>query len=136
MKKLVYVACFYPWEGKKNGYTVEIPDLTGCVTEGRNLEEAIDIAIDCASGWILDNIESGEDIPKPSDIKDIKLEYKNGFSSFIVLDIDEYERTHSNKSVKKTLSIPNWLNTLAEREKLNFSQILQEGLKNKLNLVK
>ena len=135
MKKLIYPACFYPWEDN-NGYTVVVPDLKGCVTEGDSLENAIEMAVDVASGWILDEIENNKEIPSPSNIQDIELEYENGFSTYIVLDIDEYERTHSKKSVKKTLSIPNWLNTLAERENINFSQALQESLKSKLNLIK
>lgn len=128
MKKLIYVACFYPNEDEK-GYTVEIPDLKGAVTEGRDLEEAIEMAIDCASGWILTSIEIGEDIPKATKIDKIKLEYDNGFKNYIILDIDEYAKTHGNKAIKKTLSIPNWLNTIAEKENANFSQILQEALK-------
>ena len=133
MEKLVYVACFYPCESKP-GYTVEVPDLPGCVTEGNSIENAIEMAIDCASGWILDAIESGENIPKASKMKDIKLEYDDGFCSYIILDIDEYERLHGNKSVKKTLSIPNWLNILAEKDNINFSHVLQQALKEKLQL--
>lgn len=113
---------------------MDVPDLPGCVTEGNSIENAIEMAIDCASGCILDAIESGEDIPLASKMKDIKLEYDDGFCSYIILDIDEYERQHGNKSVKKTLSIPNWLNTLAEKDNINFSHVLQQALKEKLQL--
>ena len=132
MKKLIYPACFYPSDG--GSYTVTIPDLPGAITEGDSLEEAFEMAIDCASGWILTSIEDGENIPRASKIEKIKLEYKNGFKSYIILDIDEYARTHGNKSVKKTVTLPNFLNTLAERENINFSEVLQDGLKERLLL--
>ena len=134
MKKLIYPACFYPADEGEEGYTVVIPDLPGAVTEGDTLEEAFEMAIDCASGWILSSIEDGEDIPKASKIEKIKLEYKNGFKSYIILDIDEYARTHGNKAVKKTVTLPSFLNTLAEKEKINFSEVLQDGLKERLLL--
>lgn len=69
MEKLLYPACFYPAE--EGGYTVIVPDLQGCVTEGNDLQEAIDMAIDAASGWILDEWENGKTVPPPSDIKDV-----------------------------------------------------------------
>ena len=134
MKKLIYPACFYPGEGSEEGYTVVIPDLPGAVTEGDSLEEAFEMAIECASGWILGSIEEGEEIPKASKIEKVKLEYKNGFKSYIILDIDEYARLHGNKAVKKTVTLPNFLNTLAEKENINFSEVLQDGLKERLLL--
>ena len=135
MKKLLYPACFYPsGEKGEEGYTVVIPDLPGAVTEGDNLEEAFEMAIECASSWILGSIEEGEDIPKPSKIEKVKLEYKNGFKSYIILDIDEFAKSHGKKSIKKTVTLPNYLNTLAERANINFSEILQEGIKDKLLL--
>lgn len=129
MKKLVYPICLYPMEDVEDGYTVDIPDLPGAVTEGYSLEEALEMAVDCAAGWILSSIEEGEEIPKASSISNIKLEDEKGFISYIIVDIDEYARLHGNKSVKKTVTLPNYLNTLAERQKINFSQVLQDGLK-------
>lgn len=48
--------------------------------------------------------------------------------------MDEYRKKHNNKSIKKTLTIPAWLNTIAEKENVNFSQVLQEALKEKLGI--
>ena len=59
--KLTYPACFYPCETKDEGYTVEIPDLPGCVSEGDSLADAINMATDAASGWILDELEDGNE---------------------------------------------------------------------------
>lgn len=129
--KLIYPAVFYKGEG---GYTVEFPDLPGCVTQGETLEEAMEMAIDAASGWILIMIEDGEDIPSPS--KQLNLSDYEGatFTNLIMIDMDEYAKQYGEKAVKKTLSIPRWLNTLSERRNINFSQVLQAGLKMELGL--
>ena len=125
--KLVYPACFYPCE--EGGYTVTFPDLQGCITEGDTLAEAVDMAIDAASGWLLDEVENNKTLPKPSDIKSIVAnEYENGFISLISVDLDEYAKKFGNKAVKKTLTIPAWLNTIAEKENVNYSQLLQRAL--------
>ena len=131
--KLVYPACFYPCE--EGGYTVIFPDLLGCITEGDTLAEAVDMAIEAAAGWLLDEVENQKPVTKASDIKDIVAnEYENGFVSIISVDLDEYSKKHSNKAVKKTLTIPAWLNTIAEKEKINYSQLLQDALKNHLGI--
>lgn len=78
--KLFYPACFYPCEDKPNAYTVIVPDLPGCISEGDNLEEAITMATDAAFGWVLDEIESGNPIQQSSHIQDICPD-KGGFGS-------------------------------------------------------
>lgn len=129
--KLIYPAVFYEGE---DGYTVEFPDLPGCVTQGDTLEEAMEMAVDAASGWILIMIEDGEDIPSPS--RQLNLSDYEGaaFSNLIMLDMEEYAKQYGEKAVKKTLTIPRWLNTLSERKNINFSQVLQTGLKIELGL--
>ena len=128
--KLVYPACFYK---EKSGYSVVIPDLLGCCTQWDTLEEAIQMAEDAALGWLLTALEENEEIPKPTEIKDIKLEYEKGFVSLLLLDISAYsEKYGSRKSVKKTLTIPAWLNERAERMEINFSKTLQDALINKI----
>ena len=129
--KLIYPACFY--EEKEGGYSVEIPDLLGCITQGNNLEQALEMAEDAALGWLLTSIEDEEEIPKASNIKDVKLKNQNGFVTLLLLDIDKYtEKYGSKKSVKKTLTIPEWLNKRAEKIGINFSKTLQEALLNKI----
>lgn len=127
MKKLIYPACFYPCE-EKEGYTVVIPDLPGCVTEGKNLAEAIDMAVDAASGWVLDEMEDGNTIPKSSEMKDVKLDDENGFVSMLVLDMDAYAEKYGSKAVRKNLTIPAWLNNFAEQNGINFSNVLRDSL--------
>lgn len=128
--KLVYPVCFYA--EKDGGYSVVVPDLPGCITQGDSLAEAIEMAVDAASGWILNSIENNEPIPDASQIQNVKLEYDNGFVNLIVLDIDSYAEKYGNKSIRKNLTIPAWLNTAAEKQNINFSEILQEALIEKL----
>ena len=125
--KLTYPACFYPCEEKKSGYTVEVPDLPGCVSEGDTLAEAIIMATDAASGWVLDELEDGKQIPPASQPADIIPE-SDGFVSILVLDMDAYAEKYGDKAVRKNLTIPAWLNTFAENNRINFSQVLQESL--------
>lgn len=125
--KLTYPACFYPCKAKKGGYTVEVPDLPGCMSEGDTLADAILMATDAASGWILDELEGGKNIPKSSLLTDI-IPKENGFVSFLVLDMDTYTEKYGEKTVRKNLTIPAWLNTFAEANRINFSQVLQDSL--------
>lgn len=127
--KLVYPAIFYPFEDSDDGYTVEVPDLPGCVTEGKNLQEAILMGIDAASGWILDELENGNKIPSSSTYKEIeKIKQSDGIVTMLLLDMDSYADKYGEKSVRKNLTIPAWLNTAAEKKGVNFSQVLQEAL--------
>lgn len=132
MLKLIYPACFYP---NDNGYTVTFPDLPGCVTEGKNIAEAMNMAVDAASGWILDSIEYGESIPEATtDISSIPLEYPDGLINFIMLDMDSYSDKYGEKAVRKNCTIPAWLNDAAERKNINFSAVLQQALIEQLNI--
>ncbi|GHT82861.1 HicB family protein [Spirochaetia bacterium] len=122
--KLTYPAVFYEGEG---GYSVEIPDLPGCVSGGETLAEAIGMGTDAASGWVLTELEDGKAIPRASAIKDIQPE-AGGFVSILVLDMDSYTEQYGNKAVRKNLTIPAWLNTFAESKHINFSKVLQDSL--------
>lgn len=106
---------------------MEFPDLPGCVTEGRNLEEAIEMGIDAASGWVLGELEDGEKIPKASEYKDVAAG-ENEMVNMLLLDLDSYEEKYGEKAVRKNLTIPAWLNTFAEKNNINFSKILQDAL--------
>jgi predicted RNase H-like HicB family nuclease len=124
--KLTYPAIFYPWDDGP-GYTVEVPDLPGCVSEGNSLAEAIIMGTDAASGWVLTELEDGKTEPKASPIETIHPE-DGGFVSMLVLDMDAYAEKYGNKAVRKNLTIPAWLNTFAESRHINFSQVLQDSL--------
>ena len=126
--KLVYPAVFTPCI-EKEGYTVEVPDLPGCVTEGKDLVDAIEMGVDAASGWVLGELEEGNNIPAPSLRKEnIKLEDPESFVSMLVLDMDSYAEKYGDKTVRKNITIPAWLNTYGEKNNINFSRVLQDAL--------
>ena len=87
--KLVFPAIFTPCK-EKEGYTVVVPDLPGCVTEGNSLADAIDMGVDAASGWILGELEDGNDIPVASEYKDITPDTTDSFVTLLVLDMESY----------------------------------------------
>lgn len=127
--QLVYPAVFYPCEVNP-GFTVVVPDLPGCVSEGASLYEAIAMGKDAASSWVLDELEDGKEAPAASDFSDIHPdpEIGEGFVSLLSLDMDAYAAKYGKKSVRKNLTIPAWLDTFAAQKKLNISKVLQDAL--------
>ena len=130
----VYPACFFKDE---TGYSVVFPDLNWLATNGRTESEALNMAVDCLAGYLFLLKKDGEKAPEPSTIRDVSLEAiakdldadTNGaFVNMVSVDVDEYAKTHFEKSVRKTLTIPEWLNAAAIEKKINFSQTLQEAL--------
>lgn len=132
MKKeilLTYPAIF---TFENNQYWVEFVDLNGCYSDGDTLAEAMENSKE-AMGLFLEDLN---EYPKcTTDIKNIQLE-NNQIVSFVTVNLFEHKKKYENKSVKKTLSIPAWLNTVAEKENVNFSQILQKALIDTLNIDK
>ena len=90
------------------------------------------MASDAASMWLCDSEENNEEIPLPSSTADIKVS-PGQFVSLILADTDDYRKRFHNKAVKKTLSIPSWLNSKAEKENINFSKVLTEAIVNVAN---
>lgn len=115
---------------ENNQYWVEFIDLNGCYTDGETLAEAMENAKE-AMGLYLEDLK---EYPKCTiDIKNIDLQ-ENQIISFVSVDLIEHKRKYENKSIKKTLSIPAWLNTIAEKENINFSQLLQKALMDTLKI--
>lgn len=131
MKKYAYPAIFTP---EDNGlYSVNFPDLEGCYTSGDDLADALYMAEDVLAFTLYDLEKNGSPIPAPSD----KLQIPDGsFINYVACDTLEYQKRNSNKAIKKTLTIPEWLNELAVSAGVNFSQVLQDALIEKLNVAK
>lgn len=129
--KYAYTAIITPDES--GSLIVEFPDLPGCHTFGNDLSEAIYMAQDVLCLWLYDLEQDNKPIPLPSKPQDIKT-VGDAFVSIITVDTETYRRYYENKSVKKTLTIPMWLNERAERVNINFSQTLQKALKNELKI--
>lgn len=130
MAKYVYPAIFE--REKSGGYSVFFPDLEGCYTCGDDLTDSIYMAEDVLAFTLYDYEKDAKDIPAPSDPSALKAD--NGFVNFIACDTLEYQKRNNNKAVKKTLTIPEWLNEAATAADINFSQLLQDALKAKLQL--
>lgn len=130
MAKYVYPAIFHPNQDD-GSFTVTVPSLPGCITEGKNLADAIDMAGDAVSMWLWAAEDQHEDIPAPEPPPEVTA---SEFVNYVCADTDEYRRKHDNRAVKKTLSIPSWLNDRAVQAGVNFSQILQEALKDRLGV--
>ena len=126
--QLTVFPAIFTYDGKC--YNVDFIDLNGCSTFGGSIKNAYLMAQD-AMGLYLDDLTN---FPKPTlDFSNITLE-KNQFISLVSIDMDEYRKKFNNKAIKKTLTIPEWLNHLAEKNNINFSQVLQEALKERLGI--
>jgi predicted RNase H-like HicB family nuclease len=124
--KYTYTAVFTP---EHNGLvSVAFPDFQGCYTSGDDIADAVHMAHDVLNLTLFDFEQDKKPIPKASKPQDIPLVGEQ-FTSVIVVDTDFYRRFYENKSIKKTLTIPMWLNEQAEQANVNFSSILQEALK-------
>lgn len=131
MENRIYPAIFHKEED--GGYSLHFPDLPGCVSEGDTLKEAFDMAQDALGLYLYSLKEDKETFPAASSPENLNLE--NGeFISLVEWDELEYLRKTDNKAIKKTLTLPSWLNAKAESLKINFSQTLQEALMQKINV--
>jgi predicted RNase H-like HicB family nuclease len=127
--KYVYPAYFYPESDGR--FSVEFTDFE-LATFGDDLVDAMYMAADAAAGRILSMLADGEELPKPSDAKNLKPDDPEGFVSMVFIDLESLKSNHDEKPVKKTLTIPSWLNQAAERKNINFSATLKEALVEKI----
>lgn len=113
------------------GYVVYVPDLA-INTEGKDLADAIYMARDAIGLWGITQQDFGRSIPEPS--SNLPKVSGNEIVTLVDIDFDTYRRANDNRTVRKNLTIPSWLNERAEKAGVNFSQILQEGLKQYLGI--
>lgn len=126
MAKLYYPVIFHPEE---TGYSVSVPDLDGCFSQGETIEEAVEMIQDAIGLYLAGE----EKIPVPSRPDSVRTVGKD-FMMVVLYDELSYKRKHDTKAVKKTLTIPAWLNEAAESAHINFSSVLQSGLKQQLHI--
>ena len=131
MAKYVYPAVFTPEE---NGYFIEFPDLKSCYTQGTDIADGINMAEDVLSLTLTHFEDEHREIPTPSEINNLQTE-NDSFATYISCDTTVYRRLMNKTAVKKTLSIPSWLNDSAVAAGLNFSQVLQDALKQQLGII-
>ena len=138
----MYPACFYK---EDDGYSVIFPDLNYLATQGDSFEDAMEMAVECLASYLYIAQRDGEDVPAPSSLVNIDpvavakeldpdLPVGEAIVNLVYVDVAEYDKKHFEKSVKKTLSIPAWLNEAAVAQGVNFSQVLQRALKEQLHM--
>lgn len=125
--KYIYPAVFTPEENGQ--FSVNFPDLESCYTCGDDLVDALYMAEDVLAMTLVSYENNSTPIPTPSK----KLSLEDGeCQNFIACDTDSYREQNMNRAIKKTLTIPEWLNEKALAQGINFSQVLQEALLEKI----
>ena len=127
--KYTYPAIFHP--EADGGYSVSFPQMRGCFTQGDTFEDAVKMATEAMSLYLFSLEEDGEPVPK----EDAKIVAD---SSDLVVAItawmQPFREEMKNRAVKKTLTIPAWLNQVGEEAGINFSQLLQSAIKERLGI--
>lgn len=130
----LYPAIFY--REKTGRFSVVFPDLNHLATCGEDINEAMEMAIDCLAGYIHSARLDGEILPAPTPIGEVDIhceddeddDYESAFANIVAVDVDEYAAMHFEKPVKKTLLIPAWLDRKATELNINFSAVLKNRL--------
>ena len=117
------------------GFSVDFPDVHNCYTSGETLPEALEMAEDVLCMMLYNAENRGTEIPPATPIEELQQNKQSGqIVSLVDCDTLAYRKLYDNRAVKKTLSIPSWLNDLAEQAGINFSGVLQAALKKQLNV--
>ena len=134
--KAIYPVIFTQTE---DAVLIEVPDLR-ILTEGKDMADAIYMARDAIELMCVTMEDDNEEIPTPSDIKDIDVkkgtfaEEGNSIISIVDIDSSEYRRKVDNKSVRRNVTLPSWRNYEAEQSHINVSKVLQDALMNVLGV--
>ncbi|MEE1248991.1 MAG: type II toxin-antitoxin system HicB family antitoxin [Lachnospiraceae bacterium] len=137
--KSVYPVIFTPLNDEKDTVLIEVPDLQ-ILTEGFGMADAVDMARDAIGLKGIDYEDDGRELPQPSVMSDIDVTKgtfaEDGKSCLSLVDIDfmEYRRKVDNKTVRRNVTLPNWLNQEADKAHINVSRVLQEALMAKLGV--
>lgn len=131
MKKLFYPALFH--KAEEGGFWISFPDLPECLTQGDDMAQAYEMAVDALGLALVCREKESQPIPVASDPTAI-LPEPDSFLAVIEFDMLAYKKRTDSRAVKKTLSIPSWLNDAATTAGLNFSQVLQDALKAQLHI--
>lgn len=125
MNKLFYPAIFH--KAEEGGFWISFPDFPECFSDGDDMTQAYELAVNALGLAITSRETEGEAIPAPTDPSTLSVE-SDSFLMVVEFDILAYKKRTNPKAVKKTLSIPEWLNEEAMALNINFSQVLQEAL--------
>ncbi len=137
--KTVYPVILTQKKDEKDTILVEVPDIHK-TTQGFGIFDAFGMARDLIELYCVTREDEGEEIEMPSDIRDVdlnKAEFKDVGESFITMidiDTDSYRKKFDNRSVRRNVTLPAWLNNEAEKAKINVSKVLQRALMETLNV--
>lgn len=129
--KFFYPALFHKEDD--GGFWVSFPDIPECLTQGTDMSQAYEMAVDALGLALADRMKENN-VPVPTSI-DFLVIAENSYPVIIEFDLLEYKKKHSSRAVKKTLTIPEWLNDEAIKKNINFSAVLQEALKAQLGII-
>ena len=122
----IYPAVFY--KESDGRYSVIFPDLNDLATYGDSFSDAYSMAQEACGQYLFSELRGGNVLPVATPIEDVIADEKGAIVNAVGVDLNEFVRKYGDKSVKKTLSIPAWLNTTCEELGINFSKVLQEAL--------
>jgi predicted RNase H-like HicB family nuclease len=128
--RYVYPAIF---DYADDGISIEFPDLPGCLPCAQDTEEALKNAKEALSLHLYGMERDKDMIPEPTSVNKLKAK-KNQVVVLVEVWMPTIRDAIENRAVKKTLTIPKWLNDLAEENRINFSHVLQDALKNQLGV--
>lgn len=117
-----------------DGISISFPDLPGCLPCADTMEEAFANAREALQLHLYGMEEDEEDIPEATAVKNIELS-KDDTIAMIEAWMPPFRERMDNKAVNKTVTLPRWLDTLAKKEKINYSHIFQQSLKNYLGVM-
>ena len=126
----IYPAIFYPEDDGR--YSVIFPDLNELATFGDTLADAFAMANEACGQYLFNSLREEEPLPEPTPLDQVAKDEPNSFVNIVCVDLDEFARAYDDKAVKKTLSIPAWLNTACENYGINYSKVLKDALIEKL----
>lgn len=126
----IYPAVFYQEADGK--YSVIFPDLNDLSTYGDNLADAFSMAQEACGQYLFTSLRDGDALPAPTPLENVEEDGEAALVNLVCVNLDEYARAYDDKAVKKTLSIPAWLNTACENYGINYSKVLRDALIAKL----
>lgn len=126
----IYPAVFYPEENGQ--YSVIFPDLNDLATYGDNLADAFAMAQEACGQYLFTTLRDGEKLPEASPLNAVEKDDDAALVNLICVNLDEYARAYDDKAIKKTLTIPAWLNSACENAGINYSKVLKDALIAKL----
>ncbi len=124
MAEYVYPAVFHPNED--GSFTITYPDLPGCISEGKSLANALYMAQSALTQWMEYLTDKAQEIPPASKLQDISID-SGEFVNLVRADVKD------GRAVKRTVSIPKWMDDKVSEAGLSLSRVLQDALKDRLN---